>query len=574
MRRLAFTSPVLLAAAAALATAAPPSPSRPAASPLPTVDGVQAVAVVNGEPISLAEVERQLATLHMQSAAADGTAPARQDPSALLDRMITAKLIAQEARSAGFDEEPEFRAALDDVKRSIVRDILVARETASLKPDAAAVEQAYKELVREYTMGSVFFASEKDAKEFETKIKAGADFFKTAKAARDAGKAKGPETAQKHKQSDMLPGVARLLSMLKPGQTGPIMQSKNEWAIIHLVSVSYPDDPNARLVAQEKALESKREAAIERYAASLRAKYAKVDEKLLTSLDFEKKEALDTLGKDTRTLATIKGDAPVTVADLAKGMERRYFHGVEKAANDPSKHINTEKEPVLDDVINRRVIVLEGKAAKIEESREYKDRLQRAEEQMLFDQYVKRAILPEVKVVEADIEAYYAKHQKDYTAPEMVQLETLDFAGRADAQEAFARLQKGADWNWLKSNAPGLVTPKQAAELDFPKGLVAMAALPGGVQKTLKGARPGDYRFYEASANGPYQVLVVRDLRASQVQKLEAVRKPIADKVYAEKLAQTVEKTAAEVRKASEVKVYATGEQLKKLIMRDLQGGN
>lgn len=569
MRRFVLLSLALLAGFVAVAPAAPP-PAAPAV--LPVVDGVRAVAVVNGAPISLEEVERQLATLHMQSEEADAAAPASQDPSALLDRMITAKLIAQEARAAGFDDDPEFGQAVAEVKRSITRDMLIARQTANLKPDPAVVERYTRDYTREYTMGSVFFKREKDAQEFEARIKAGGEFFKTAKAARDAGKATGPDGPQKHRESELLPSVAKLLGILKPGQTGPVMQSTKEWAVIHLVAVSYPQDPGARAEATAKALELKREAAIETYSAALRARYATVDEKLLASLDYAKKGAVAELAKDTRPVATIKGDAPVTVAELTQGMQRRYFHGADKAASDPTKRINDEKKPVLEDTLNRRVIVLEGKAAKIEETKEFKERLARAEDQLLFEMYVKRAILPEVKIPEAEVKAYYEKHQKDYTTPEMVQLDSLGFTNRADAQDAFTKLQKGADWNWLKTNAKGLLSAKEAAEHGLSGGLVVMGTLSPAVQKAVKGARAGDYRFYEESASGPFLVLAVRDLRPSQVQKLEAVKKPISEKVYAEQLAKTLEKTAAELRKSSEVKVYATGDGLKRLIMNDLKG--
>ena len=553
------------------ALAAPPAPPRAGGASLPTIDGIEAVAVVNGDPISLAEVERQLAKIHLES---DEAKPASQDPSALLDRLITAKLVAQEAREAGFDEEAEFVKAIDGVKLSLERDMLIERETKNVKPDAALVEKVYKDLVREYTMGSIFFKKEPDAKDFEAKIKAGGDFFKLAKAARDAGKGTGPETPQTHKATEMVPGVAKLLPLLKPGQTGPIMQSQTEWAFLHLVSVQYPDDPDMRLVAQSKALETAREQAIQRYAATLRKKYATIDETLLASLDFEKKDAMKALSKDTRSLVTLKGGTPITVAELAEGMQRRFFHGVEKAASDPTKKVNAEKKPVLEDVINRRVVPLEARAQKIQGTRQYQERVARAEDQILFEMYVKRAILPEVKITEAELKAYYDKHKGDYTTPEMIQLESLVFTNRADAQAAFEKLQKGAEWSWLKANAPGRVAADKQDELSFPKGLVVTSTLPAAVQKVIKGSRPGDHRFYEASASGPFEVLKVSDLRPSKVQELEAVKKPISNLVYADKLAKTIDENAAALRKASKVEVFASGDQLKRLIMKDLQGGS
>ncbi len=569
MRRASVPFGLLFLGSLVPALAAPPAPVRPKSAPLPVVNGVEAVAVVNGEPIPLADVERQLAKIHME---ADLAAPMGQDPSALLERMITAKLIAQEARTAGFDEQEEYLAAIGNVESSVMRDILIERETKNIKPDPARVEKFYEDLVRVYTIGSVAFPKQIDALEFETGIKAGGDFFKLARQAMAAGKAKGTEAAQAVKATELVPGVAKLLGLLKPGQTGPIMQSEKDWAFVHFVAVAYPENPEAREAAREKALESQREEAIKRYSAALRAKYAKVDEKLLASLDFEKKGAIAELVKDTRPLATIKGEAPVTVGDLGKGMERRFFHGVDRALSDSTKHVNTEKAPVLDDVINRRVVPLEAKVLKIDDTPEFKERVARGGDQILFELYVKRAILPEVKITEDDLKAYYDAHKADYTTPEMVQLEALVFSGRAEAQDAFAKLQKGADWNWVKANAPGRVPKEKQDELSFPKGLVVTSTLPDAAEKAIKGANSGDYRFYEATASGPFEVIVLRDRRPTKIQELNAVKKVVADKVYAEQLAKTIAANAAALRKASKVEVFATGDQLKRVIMRDLQG--
>lgn len=560
-RTATLLSLTIIGASAALAA----PPKTPA---LPKVNGVEAVASVNGEPISLAELERQLALIHMQ--AGEGT-PAKQDPTALLDRLINAKLIAQEAREAGFDEDPAFRAEIEKAERGIARDMLIERQTRDLKPDPALVESAYKEMVRVHRIGSIFFSEEKSAREFESGIQAGRDFFELSREMRGAGKATGPDGPVERKESELLPSVAKLLTLIKPGETGPIMQSPREWAFIHYASVSYPDNPEARTAAREKALESKREQKIEQYAAALRAQYATIDRKLLDSLDYEKEGEAAKLAQDTRAVAQIKGDAPITVAELTAGMNRRFFHGVENAVRDKKKSVNKEKQPVLEDVINRRVIPLEGRRVGLPATPEYKARLARSEEQLLFETYVQRALLPEVKVTDADLEAYYAKHQKEYTTPEMVQLEAIGFGTRAQAEDAFAKLQKGADWKWVEANAAGrLSAADEAAEFALPKGPIVVSALPEAARKSVQGARGGDIRFYEASASGPFFVLAVRDRRAPETPKLDAVKSNVSAKVRAEKVSKVVEDTAAALRRASDVKIYATGEELRRILVREL----
>jgi hypothetical protein len=73
---------------------------------LPTVKGQPAVATVNGEPVTLAEMMERLGSLH-QEAADPAAAPAHPDPMLVLQRIIDARLVVQEARSIGLDQQPE-----------------------------------------------------------------------------------------------------------------------------------------------------------------------------------------------------------------------------------------------------------------------------------------------------------------------------------------------------------------------------------------------------------------------------------------------------------------------------------
>ena len=66
-------------------------------------------------------------------------------------------------------------------------------------------------------------------------------------------------------------------------------------------------------------------------------------------LDFEK------LLADDRTLAKVKGEKPVTVADLSNALEKKFFHGAERAAQE--KKINRRKDQTLEEILNKRVTI-------------------------------------------------------------------------------------------------------------------------------------------------------------------------------------------------------------------------
>ena len=55
--------------------------------------------------------------------------------------------------------------------------------------------------------------------------------------------------------------------------------------------------------------------------------------------------------EDRRPLVRIAGEDPVTVADLAQALQKKFFHGVDRAAE--GGRINARKHATLEDQIGR-----------------------------------------------------------------------------------------------------------------------------------------------------------------------------------------------------------------------------
>ncbi|MBP7147967.1 MAG: peptidyl-prolyl cis-trans isomerase [Acidobacteria bacterium] len=535
------------------------------AADLPVIDGEKSVASVNGEPITLDSVEREIARLHAGHLAGERSGQ-KQDPSALLERMITSKLIAQEARNIGLDELADSRAEFQRLELETLRDVFVRRVLADVKePDPAQVERIYKNSVREFRVASVMLASEADAKDAAAKARSGADFDKLVQTLAITKNAQRGDARQFLKSAELLPQVRQALEKMKPGEVSPPIASGKSWVLFQLLELRYPENAGARAEARETALQEKRARVLEKFVAELVAKNATVDAKRVEALDFEAPGAFEKLARDTRPVAQVKGDKPVTVADLAAGMQQRFFHGVDKAVT--AKRINREKRAVLDDVLNRRIVVAEARRRGIQDAPEYGRALAWKKEAYLFGTFVARVIQPEVRVQEQDLKSYLAAHKDEYTAPEMVRVDAIAFAARRDAEATLEKLRRGADFNWLKGNAAGQVTADKTVPL--PEGLVVLDSLPAGMRTALAGARAGDTRFY-GEGQGPFYVLRVSGHQDPKPLPLDAVREAVGRRVIDEKIARAVGDWGAKLRKASEVKVYATGERLTRLVMKDL----
>ncbi len=561
MRR---TSLLVLAMLVLFALFPPGGHASPASADLPLVGGKPVLARINGEPLTLEEFERALAGIH--TGMADNSQRSLPHPSQLLDRLINAKLVLQEARNIGLDELPEVQRAEKVFAEDTLRGMVYGYHVRNIrKPDPKEVEKRYRDAVKEVKTISVLFDKEEDAKRLESDVKAGGKFEELAQKLISEKAAQGSVEGRYLKFSSLSPEVAKAVSLLKKGEVSPSIPIGKQFSLLKLEGIRYPQDKAARDQAEEEALQGKRVSSLKKYAEELRKKYVKIDQKVFDGLDFETAEpAFEKLRTDDRVLATVKGEKPVTVGNLATTLEQKFFHGAERAAG--KKKINRMKDQVLEEILNKRVVLLEAKKQKLERTVYFKERAQENRNDVLFGAFVQKVIVPDVKVGDEELKEFYQAHIGDYTFPEMVRVDGLVFSDRENADEAIEKLRKGADFQWLRTNAEGQVDPAKGENLlVFNAQLLDATTLPEGVRKAISGAAPGEYRLY-ADAGNAYYVLGLVERFPSKPMPLETVKGAMEKKVFAEKLQRVLRGWEEKLRKASDVKIYATGKKLDRIV--------
>jgi parvulin-like peptidyl-prolyl isomerase len=537
---------------------------------LPVIGGKETVASVNGEPITLDDLLRQVGSFHSRVAEAKVRKP---DVSALLDRIVNARLILQEARRIGLDQIPEFKSQVDSVRLNLVKSLLVRRQVEGItEGEPGAVERLYGEAVRELTIDSVLFRRQDDATAFSAAIKAGGDFKALAGKAVGAGKAQGGAGERSIKPADLRPEIAQAVTALKPGEASAPIKVNDGFTIVRLLEVRYPENPEARRQAQQDALEARKQARLEEYMNVLRTRYTSVNRRLFAVLDYESKEpGLEKLRQDERVVAQVKGGTPVRVKDLTAGVEAKFYHGVEGAIE--RKRVNGDLPQILDRILLERATALEAKRLDLERTDDFTNALKEQTDGALFDAFVKRVINPEVKLDSADLKTYYDEHAGDYATPEMMRIESLAFRRNQDAQSALDRLRKGADLKWMRENAGGQVAPESSPSLlEFKGELMTTATLPEGVRKAVTGARAGDFRYY-GEPGGPFYVLCVRQVAAATPQPYDSVKSDIATKMFVLSRQRRVDDWAVKLRAVSDIKIFATGKTLDDLLGLGPHGG-
>lgn len=512
------------------------------------------LATVNGEPVPLSKVR-----------GTGAAAPRAGEASQALDRMIGVELVVQEGYRMGLESTIEVKDQMGIFERDTLKDGLFATRIAGLKADPNAVESMAKAMTVEVRIRSAMFTSSADAERLEARAARGDDFDTAAKEITAGGKGSVDPGEGFIRMSDLLPAVQSAITPLAPGRVSAVYRIDDRFAVTRLVERRAAPDPDSRAKAEGEVLKRMQVESIAKYGEELKKKHAKVDEKLYATLDFDsEKPGFDSFLKDNRTLVTIAGGEPIKVSDLADAVRKRLFHGADQAA--AKNRLNRKKGEVLDDLIAKRVVIKEARAAGLDRKPEYLALRRQREQELVFGAFVAKVIEPEVKVTDAEIEKYYQAHRSEMKGPDMARLESIAFRSRQDAEAALGKLKAGADLAWMRANAPGRLDPKTNPDLlSFPAMPVLQGDLPADLRQALSGARSGEYRLYGAHAGAAYVILVKEQL-PGQAPPLQEASGRIRSKLIGEKRQKTFDDYVATLRKASEVKILVTPEQLEKLV--------
>jgi parvulin-like peptidyl-prolyl isomerase len=537
---------------------APAAPSPTVALKLPLLDDRFAsvpVAVLGEEVVTLRELGDVLATSHQErkqaKAAAVGSGTEFRD---ILERMIDMRLIVREAREMGLDQLPEVARGIEQYKDNQLRTVLKRHVVADAKADAEKTEAVYKDLVREYRVLSLFLDKKEDAEKLPALLADGKKLEDVAKQLIADKKAKGDGVPHDVLASQLNPPVRIALESTKVGQlTAPVPVQKG-FVVARLDAINYPERADKRAEAADAAQVAAERETWAKFFYKLCDAYLKRDDKLVKAVDFQApKPGFQALKKDRRVLARIKGDKPITVGDVADATEVAFFHGIKEAIEE--KRINEQKWKSLDKLIYERLLNAEAARRKIAETEEYRREVEEYARSLLFGAFVQRAVVPDMKIEEAEVGKYYESHKADFTYPGFFKLDAIVFPDAKRAQAALEKLKAGTDLRWLRANADGQIQGEDRA-LQLDGNTYTTSSLPPALAQSLANASVGDFRL--ASLANQYYAVAVLDVTPSQAQPIEEVKADILKKLMDEHMTASVKDWGAKLRKVHATQIFVT----------------
>ncbi|RLB68351.1 MAG: hypothetical protein DRH08_01200 [Deltaproteobacteria bacterium] len=522
------------------------------------------VAMVDEEPITMKEFMVQIATMH-NAMGGSGT-PASKSFTRILDRLITIKLVKQEALNIGFDRTPAVQKQVEEFALKTLIKQLLARQVQNLQPDEETVEELYKQMALEVKTLIYRFHEQVDAEALLAELQSGDDFKTLADKMVASGKAEGGGETEYQKLNELFPNVAKAVFNMEPGEVSEVFKAEKGFLIFKLEDRRVYEDLEARLAAWNRALQQKTSKIQRDYLNDLIDKYAVFDDEAMALVDFEKiavkepdvtrSEVIARLQKDQRSLVTItNGNRTVliTVSDVAVALKAEMYHGVDTKIN--ANQMNSQKIDFIKDELTAVTGRMEAKAQKIHLSAAYLEKVEKFEERVLFDTFVAKAVLPGLVVKEEDVRSYYYNHLEDYASPLMLKMKSLAFTDKESAQDALKKLQAGSDFKWVSANVTGLADAENINILNLGGSLLSVTALPDDLQHEVTGARQGDMFLY-AGPDNLYYTLVVEAAFPPEAKTYEEVRQEIGKIVYGEVVNKALEEWVVKLKEVYETEIF------------------
>ncbi|MFO0581396.1 MAG: peptidyl-prolyl cis-trans isomerase [Anaeromyxobacter sp.] len=545
------TKPAALAPPAAPGTGG--GPDMVATLSLPLFDERFAdtiIATAGEERVTLTMLAEAMAASHQEHKG--GGKPAKMEFEPMLQRLLNVRLLLAEAHQSGIQDLDDVKFAVESWEKEALRERVQRDALKDVKPDAIEVEKLYREAVKEWKLRSIKFPTLDEAQVFRKAVVDGKDFGALAAEAVDAKKATGGLEASWAGRKELAPAVLGAVQLTEAGHLTDAIKLPDGFAVAKVDEIRYGESAEAKGEAEKQSVARQNKVALEAYYKKLTDSVAKVDWALVKKVNYDAK-GWEKFKTDKRVLATFKGAASITVADLTEALEKQLFHGMDRGARE--KKVNRLKELTMDALVSLKVVPVRAKELGITDSAEYRRAKAAYEDQIVFGHFLRKMIAPEVKVEEGAARKYYDAHLADYAFPVFYRLETVGFGARKDAEAAVAKLAAGTDVRWLRQNSERQLDPNKVSIL-LNDGVVSAKAMTEELRKLLDGAKPGDVRLYGEADQ--FFAVRVADVTPPSQQPFDQVEAEITKKLYVDAVGKAIQDYADKLRSVFPVKVFIT----------------
>ncbi len=371
----------------------------------------------------------------------------------LIDRMTEQKLMVNEAVARGMNKDPKLTQDLEELKKNILLQELYKEEIVKrAQPSDSDVKKFHEKLGREVKASHILVKTEEEAKQVAKALKDGGDFTQLA-----ASQSVDRNSAQRGGDlgwfgwGKMVEEFQSAAFSMKPGQISKPVKSAFGFHIIRLDSLrDVPLQPFEEMkdrIKQQLAFTRPRELA-NKYITKLReGANIKIKDDIIKALAAKQipgqvpvlpQASPEELKK---TVITYNGGS-WTVQNLYD-MVNRYMRGVVDL-----NQADRLKEQ-LEGLVVSDLLLARARSKGLEQNPKVKAQLDRTRDNMLAEAVYREEVAGKVMLNPDQVKKYYQDNKKEFFQPAKALVHIIAVPEKAQAQEIYDLLSKGADFSQL-----------------------------------------------------------------------------------------------------------------------------
>ncbi|MBI5683275.1 MAG: peptidylprolyl isomerase, partial [Deltaproteobacteria bacterium] len=242
----------------------------------------------------------------------------------------------------------------------------------------------------------------------------------------------------------------------------------------------------------------------------------KIETEILNALSRDKTELF------SKVVADVNGESILGI-DVLRELN------VSKTQDDDAK------KNIIERLILYKILDQEAINRGYEDDEGIKSKTKKYMEQQLIEQFKRKAVLPAIKVDEADILGYYKVNQEKYKESDRVSLRMIHLMNEDEAKAIFDDIKKGGDFSYLAREKS--VDPSRDKGGDI--GWVPTNQISDDINKAIHEAKEGEI-LGPFPLQGGYAIIEFRGLEKGAYVPLDTVRNEIDMAIGREKFNATL----------------------------------
>ncbi|MCX8022980.1 MAG: peptidylprolyl isomerase [Syntrophorhabdaceae bacterium] len=212
----------------------------------------------------------------------------------------------------------------------------------------------------------------------------------------------------------------------------------------------------------------------------------------------------------------------------------------------------TGKKNYLDRLIIKKLLLKEAKKEKIENDKDFQNRLAEIKEQLLIEAVLKKKIGSDTKISDGDLKKYYEANKESFKKDKEINTRHILVKTEEEAKQILSRLQKGDDFAELAKRFS--IDPQAATtggELGYhPKGTF----VPEYEDVAFKLTKVGQLSGIVKSQFG-YHIIRLEGIKQPTYMSFDEVKEFIKQRMIQEKQGELLEKYISDLKKEAKITI-------------------